>query len=174
MTNSDRSATGAPTERDQVDRALAQWRDERPDLDPTGMDIVLRVLQLGSTFDERLKHVLEPTALVPFEFDVLSALRRAGTLSAKELCEAAQLSSGAMTHRLDRLEERRLVRRRSSARDRRSIDVSLTAAGRRLVDGVLGRRMEDAARCVEGLTSAERRRLSSLLRALSLSLEGSD
>jgi DNA-binding MarR family transcriptional regulator len=140
------------------------------------MAVVLRVLMLSGVFSERLKATLAPAGLAPFEYDVLSALRRAGDgvgLTPKELCRAAQLTSGAMTHRLDRLEERRLVRRRTDRRDRRSLTVTLTARGRALVDGILGARMADASASLSGLSKAQRRALAELLRIVSMVLEGS-
>lgn len=159
---------------DDVDEILAQWRRERPDLDPTGMGVVLRILQLAGILSKRLDELLAPTALAPFEFDVLSALRRAGAaegLTATELCAAAQVTSGAMTHRLDCLEERRLIRRQQRVEDRRALSISLTARGRKLVDQVLVGRMEDARRCVAGLRAEERRALNDLLRSLRADVE---
>jgi DNA-binding MarR family transcriptional regulator len=139
------------------------------------MAVVLRVLLLAGVFSERLKEILAPSGLAPWEFDVLSTVRRAGRpVSSKELCESGQLTSGAMTHRIDRLEERGLVRRVPSVEDRRAIEVSLTPAGRALLDGVIGARMRDAADCVAALGKREQRELARLLRAVSLALEDED
>lgn len=160
------------TERDTVDRMLAQWGRERPDLDSSGMAVVLRILLLAGLLSERLKDVLAPLDLAPFEFDVLSALRRAGTrgVTPGELCESAQLTSGAMTHRLDRLQERGLVTRRPSRTDRRSFLVFLTGKGRALVDQAVAARMDDAAACIRALTKLEQRKLAQLLRRVHLEL----
>jgi len=162
-------------QRDTVDEMLAQWRRERPDLESSGMAVVLRILKLSSALSDRLKATLAPAGLAPFEYDVLSALRRsgsAGELTPTELCEAAQLTSGAMTHRIDRLEERGLVRRRSGASDRRSITVVLTPRGRTLVDGIVGARMADASQSLGELTKKDRRELARLLRIVNQNLEG--
>jgi len=163
-------------ERDTVDEMLEQWGAERPDLDLAGMGIALRVTLLAGLFGERLKETLAPAGLAVWEFDVLSALRRSdgeGGLSPTELCASAQLTSGAMTHRLDRLEERGLVRRRADAGDRRSVTVTLTRRGRALVDRVLVDRVADASDAVAGLRAADRRALERLLREVGLGLERS-
>lgn len=152
-----------------MDRLLQQWRQERPELDPSGLAVVLRITALAGVFAERLKHILAPHGLAPFEYDVLAALRRnepGPGLSPTALCRTAQLTSGAMTHRLDRLETRGLVERHSTPEDRRGVRVSLTPAGRELVDSVIGERMADAARSLGGLDAADAQRLTDLLRRL--------
>lgn len=154
---------------------LQDWRVQRPDLDAAAMGIVLRVLRTARELEDRLKAALEPHGLAPFEFDVLSALRRAGpdgARSAGELCRAAQLTSGAMTHRLDQLEERGFVLRREGAGDRRRVTVALTPAGRAAIDAAIVARMADAAACVADLPRGDRRELERLLRALGASMEG--
>lgn len=157
---------------DAVDGMLAQWRRERPDLDRSGMAVVLRILLLSGTFAERLKVILAPAGLAPWEYEVLSALRRVGRtgLTPTELCRSTRLTSGAMTHRLDRLEERRLIRRRKRVEDRRSSVVLLTSRGRTLVEGLLAERMDDANACLKALGKAERRELARLLRLVGASL----
>ncbi|QDV06440.1 HTH-type transcriptional regulator MhqR [Planctomycetes bacterium Poly30] len=158
---------------DNVDRMLAQWGKERPDIDTSGMAVVLRVLRVASHLSERLKAVMAPSGLAPFEYDVLSALRRAGQqggLTPTELCEAAQLTSGAMTHRINRLETRGLVRRVASGSDRRSVTVTLTPNGQTLVDGIVGARMSDAIDSLSALNKKDRADLARLLRKINANL----
>lgn len=162
------------SERDDVDEMLVQWREQRPDLDSSGMAVVLRVLMLAGVFGERLKTTLAPSGLAPWEYDVLSALRRegrAGGLTPGELCESAQLTSGAMTHRLDRLEERGLVRRRAGKTDRRSVTVILSARGCSLVDSIVGSRMSDAAESLAAVSKKDRLELARLLRLVNVGLK---
>lgn len=160
-----------PPPTDLSDRILKQWAQERPDLDDSGLGIALRIGRLGSLYASRLKRLLEPHGLAPWEFDVLSALRRHGarsSLSAAELCTASQLTSGAMTHRLDRLEERGWIARGPDPDDRRGVRVSLTASGKATIERVMQARANDAAEATACLSRADRRQLSSLLRALCL------
>mgnify|MGYP003628035230 CR=1 FL=1 len=159
---------------DTTDAMLDQWKLERPELDTSGMAVVLRVLQASGAFSERLKRLLEPSNLTPWEFDVLSALRRVGKpwgVPSKDLCESAMLTSGAMSNRIDRLEERGLVKRRPNPLDRRSTMVHLTRKGLARVDRVIGLRMEDAVESVQSLRSKDRAELARLLRLVVLGLE---
>lgn len=145
---------------------LEQWQDERPELDTAGMAVVLRVLILAQDFQQRLKDTLKSYDLQTWEFDVLSALRRVGkpfALTPTDLCESAQLTSGAMTNRIDRLEQRGFVRREAEKSDGRSVMVVLTRKGRTLVDRAIVARVDDASESVTALASRDRRALAELL-----------
>ena len=108
-----------------------------------------------------------------FEYDVLSALRRQGKpfqLSATALARQTGMSTGAMTNRIDKLEDRGLVVRRTGETDRRSVVVSLSREGRRLIDAAILLRLEAADASLQGISTAERRRLADLLRKVRLGL----
>jgi len=160
--------------RDVVDAMVNQWKVERPDLDPSGLAIALRLPILADQLAAGVRAGLEQHGLTSPEFEVLSALRRVGPpfeLSPTELCEASRLSSGAMTNRIDRLEDRGLVVRRSDEADRRSIAVALTGAGRKLIDAAVATRIESANAAVAALSRTQRRQLTRLLRVLMLAAE---
>ena len=67
------------------------------------------------------------------------------------------LTSGAMTHRLDRLENSGWIERRPDPDDRRGVKVHLTKSGRDLVDRAIEARFEEAS-LVEVCAEAERGR----------------
>jgi DNA-binding MarR family transcriptional regulator len=81
------------------------------------------------------------------------------------------LSSAGMTSRLDRLEERGLVKRSSDPSDRRGVLVDLTSKGRELVDSVVAANTTEERELVAGLTSAEFGSLAALLQKLLSRLE---
>jgi DNA-binding MarR family transcriptional regulator len=81
------------------------------------------------------------------------------------------LSSGAMTNRIDRLEQDGLVVRSRDLEDRRSVIVTLTAKGQELVDAAVIAYVANEARLLSGLTLTERGTFVGLLRTLLLSLE---
>jgi DNA-binding MarR family transcriptional regulator len=103
------------------------------------------------------------------EFDVLATLRRSGepyTLSPTQLYEAAMISSGGMTDRLDRLERAGLVVRRPDPKDRRGKLIVLTDPGKRLIDAAISRHVANEEQLLLSLTQAEQETLDALLRKL--------
>jgi DNA-binding MarR family transcriptional regulator len=74
------------------------------------------------------------------------------------------VTSGTMTNRLDRLEERGLVRRHQDPVDARSVRVQITAAGRRCVDSALADLVEREHAILASLSADDRRALASSLR----------
>ena len=155
-------------EKDFIDGILAQWKEERPDLDASPMAVIGRITRLQVHFDRLLTH----DGLNGGEFDVLAALRRSGTpLNPKVLTERLMLSAPAMTNRLDQLEQRGLIRRMPDPTDRRALLIELTREGRRLIDQAMTTHVENEERILASLTKQERREIAALLRKLLLSVE---
>lgn len=154
---------------DVFDEARLQWARERPDLDPSGAEVIWRISFLHRHLKKLAGKRLGGYDLPVWSFDVLSALRRNGPpfqVTPTELCEATQLSSGAMTNRLDRLEESGMVERLPDPGDRRGVLIQLTAEGKELVDKALKARFDQANDAVSSLTATEREQLAVLLRKL--------
>lgn len=151
-------------EDDLVERLIAQWRRIRPDLDPQAMRTYGRLLRLAKLVEKRTEEVLQPFGLALWKFDVLATLRRYDRdLSPGELMSATMLSSGAMTHRLDRLEADELIVRCPDPADRRGVRVELTRAGRELVDEAIEARLAEASRIESTLEPREADELGRLL-----------
>lgn len=161
---------------DHIDRVVAEWRRERPDLDPSGLEVVARVGRVASLLEGRLAERLAAHGIGIPGYAVLAALRRAGPPFERtpgELSREVMLTSGAMTNRLDRLERAELVeRRRPVDGDRRSIRIHLTRTGRGLIDEAIASRLEAAGAALEALEAGERDALAAALRKLAIALEG--
>jgi DNA-binding MarR family transcriptional regulator len=154
---------------DRIDRLLAQWSAERPELDCSGLDVVARLQDAAKMLRRDENEALESLGLKMWEYDVLSALRRQGNpyeLTATELAHETLLSGGAMTHRIDRLKAKGLVIRAADPEDRRGVIVRLSPAGRALVDKAIEARLNIADDQMAGLTPDERKAISSGLRKL--------
>ena len=155
---------------DHVDHILKQWAQERPDLDATPMAIIGRISRLSRLHERAIANTLRTFELGPDELDVLATLRRSGTpyqLNPKHLRQSMMITSATMTHRLDKLEERGLIRRSSDPTDRRGIVVQLTAEGKALVDDALEAHLATESQLVAHLPQRNRTQLAQLLRDLS-------
>jgi DNA-binding MarR family transcriptional regulator len=159
---------------DEVDRIVEDWSRERPDVDFAPLQVLSRVGRLARHLDRARRTAFQASGLEPWEFDVLAALRRAGTpyqLSPKALLQQTLVSSGTMTNRIDRLVERRLVERRTDPHDGRGVLVLMTDRGREAVDDAISELLAGEAELLEGLSNADQERLAALLRKLSLDFD---
>jgi len=165
---------GMAQETDEVDRIVHAWRAQRPDLEFSPMEVFSRVDRLSRHLDRARREAFQRSDLEPWEWDVLSALRRAGEpfqLSPKQLLQQTLVSSGTMTNRIDRLVGRRLVRREDDPDDGRSVLVTLTEEGRIRVDAAITRLVDAEAVLLQRLPKGDRDRLAALLRKLSLGFD---
>ena len=154
---------------DEVDEIVAAWRRERPDLDVEPLHVLSRLDRLAGVLGERRASIFARHGLRRHEFDVLAALRRAGepfSLTAGELATRTYVTSGTMTSRLDGLTERALVMRAPDRDDGRLVRVSLTPAGRDLVDAAFAELVAAERELLAPLTPAARDALAGALRAL--------
>ncbi|WP_029149250.1 MarR family winged helix-turn-helix transcriptional regulator [Microbacterium indicum] len=159
---------------DEVDRIVGAWRGERPDLDVAPMEVLSRVDRLSHHLDRARREAFRRTDIEPWEWDVLSALRRAGSpyrLSPKQLLQQTLVSSGTMTNRIDRLRERGLVERQSDPADRRGVLVTLTPEGHTRVDAAITRLIDAEADILTDMSRPDQKRLAGLLRSLLVSLD---
>jgi DNA-binding MarR family transcriptional regulator len=156
-------------EPDQVDVILEQWGRERPDVDASAMAIIGRISRLEQMIRPQLDRVFEQHQLESWEFDVLATLRRSGRpyrLTAGQLQDSMMITSGAVTNRIDRLEQRGLIRREKDPTDGRRVLVALTTDGLGKIDSALPDHAANEAALVEALSSRDRRTLIRLLRSL--------
>ena len=164
-------------ENDEVDRIVAAWREERPDLDFSPLEVLSRVGRLSRILDRERRRAFNRSELDVWEFDVLAALRRAGTpyqMSPKALLQQTLVSSGTMTNRIDRLVDRGLVQRLEDPNDGRGVLVEMTKAGLTRVDAAITRLVDAEAALLATLPKSEQKRLAVALRSLSLTLDESD
>lgn len=162
--------TDTPQEHQRAQFAAEQWQRELPQLDTRAMQVVG---QLGTVAQLMARDWLNPLfaehGLQPGEFDVLATLRRSGApyaLTPTALYEAAMLSSGGMTNRIDRLETAGLIERQKHPSDRRGVLVALTGQGRELIDKLVPLHVANEQRMLAALTAREQTQLGQLLAKL--------
>ena len=162
-------------EDDHVDRILAQWATERPELDVSPVGVIGRLHRIADRLRVELVALYERYGLGEGEFDVLATLRRSGEpyeLAPGALAQRTMVTTGAVSKRLDRLEAAGLIRRRSSELDGRSRVVGLTEAGLAGIDEAFAAHMRNEARLLEGLDAAQRAQLADLLKTWMRALGG--
>ena len=161
-------------ERDRVDARIGRWVDEIPGLDLPTEAITQRVHLINRGLERALSEVSEGFGLSVGEYMVLTMLRGQGEpyrLSPSRLADSCVLSSGAMTNRLDNLEEAGLVKRVPDPDDRRSVQVTLTKKGHKLWDQMAGTAAAREALIASALDEDEKEQLNVLLRRLVIALE---
>lgn len=169
MVRRERNMTGerdVTRDKDHVDRIVAQWRAERPDLDVGPMATLGRLKRLQTHLGQGLDAVFAAHGLSSASFDVLATLRRSGppfALSPSDLIEWTMVTSGTMTNRIDRLEKAGLVERRPNPEDGRGVVVALTGKGLDLIEAAVADHVANQHRLTAALSEEERATLDGLV-----------
>jgi DNA-binding MarR family transcriptional regulator len=158
---------------DPVPPIVAQWAQERPDLDASPLLVIGRLQYLTERLDALLRPPFAAHGLGNGDFDVLAALRRAGSpfqLRPVELSKSLLVTTGAITKRLDRLETQGLLERKAEGSDGRAKIIRLTAAGLALTNELIEVHLSNQDRLLRGLSQRQRSDLASLLERFAQSL----
>jgi DNA-binding MarR family transcriptional regulator len=158
---------------DVIDRFLDEALRLFPEVDAETEGLVDRIHKINKHIDRLTERTVREFGLNAGEFRVLIKLRWApdGQMSAGELAERLDLSTGAMTNRLDGLERTGLIARERSTTDRRSVKVSLTSEGESTLAKAVTAQAHEEKAFTDALTAEQKKRLNALLRTLVLSLE---
>nr|WP_314429137.1 MarR family transcriptional regulator [uncultured Brevundimonas sp.] len=155
---------------DRASRAAAQWAVQRPDMEMLPMEALGRLHEASIVVArERQAPLYARYGLQQGEFDALATLRRSGApegLTPTALFEAAMMSSGGMTARIDRLEKAGLVARGPHPTDRRATLVRLTDKGFDLIETIMPEHEEAARDILAPLSLDEQKTLNALLARL--------
>jgi DNA-binding MarR family transcriptional regulator len=164
----------ADTPTDSVGRMLHVWKREIPDLDLETEGIVERIQKINKHLDHAMNETLAEFGIDRGEWWVLTVLRRSGKpyrLSPGALARYMDLSAGAMTNRLNNLEEAGLIRRLPDVDDRRGVIVELTEEGWQRWQESVGAQARKEALVASALTVDEKQTLNDLLCRLMLEFE---
>jgi DNA-binding MarR family transcriptional regulator len=160
-------------EQDHVDRWLETI--ELPgtvDLEVEG--IVDRINGIRRRLHRMLDETLAEFGLTDGEWKVLTHLQLDGPPHRKsvgQLGKWADLSSGAMTNRIDRLEKAGFVNRVPDPDDRRGVLVELTDGGRRAWEESVSAQAAKESLVTGALSADEKKQLNALLRRLMIEFE---
>jgi len=163
----------AARERDAVDRITDQWNEVRPDIDISPVAIIGRVSRLSRLLDRALSVSFARFGIENWMYDMLATLRRNGEpyeMTAGDLVSQTMVTTGAITHRIDRLEQLGWVER-LNAPDRRKVIVRLTESGRALVDRVVVEHVATEQQLLRDLSPRQQTELAKALRTVLLTLD---
>ena len=159
---------------DKVDSILEQWSREMPALDVGPMGVIGRLKRCAALMGRRLDATFEEFGLSNWEFDVLATLRRSGApyrLAPTALFSQLMVTSGTMTHRLQRLEAQGWVTRAPNPADARSLLVQLSSAGLELIERAVMAHVENEKNIIAPLGKQGAAELDAQLRKLLAMLE---
>jgi DNA-binding MarR family transcriptional regulator len=160
--------------RDAVDEIVEFWHKENPDLDITAKALALRLRRASLHIERAVRSNLAANGVDEYwEIEVLMSLLRApgNRRSAGELQRESQVTSGAITNRVGRLESRGWVKREVDPDDRRQVLVSLTSDGLKQANHVIATKNESEKQIFSGLDRSFLERLAGDLRTLLGSME---
>jgi DNA-binding MarR family transcriptional regulator len=166
--------TARSAQLDHVDRWLDRVGEVLPDIDLEVEGIVDRIGGIGRRLNRALDETLGEFGLDTVEYKLLNTLAMAGPpyrSTPGRLAQRMDLSTGAMTNRLDRLEEAGLVRRLPDPGDRRRVAVELTEQGHETWRGAVGVQAQKEALFAAALNDREKAQLNGLLRLLMIEFE---
>jgi DNA-binding MarR family transcriptional regulator len=170
----DRIRLGVRAARDSVDDVIDTWHRQRPDLAVAPVGVITRLARVRTHLDAALAQVFAGFELTPADFQVLVTLRRAGQpyeLGQARLMDALGLTSGTVSVRLARLQQRGAVVRDPDPADKRSFTVRLTPMGLELFDQIAPIHLRSEDLLLSALAPAEQELLADLLRKLLVSFE---
>lgn len=154
------------THADDIDVIAEQWQNLGLETDFVAWQSIGRILRISKLLETKIGALHASYDLKIGEFDVLSALKRANgvALTPSQLYQSMLLSSGAMTSRLDRLESRELISREHCPQDRRSVKVSLTTQGKKLINAVYPAHFALLKDLLAPMSAGDKRQLAALLK----------
>src|ERR1700759_5463072 len=151
---------------DIVGRGMAQWRQQRPDIDGSGKAVVGRVLHLQEIILRAVNAALAPHGLRYTDYAVLATLRVAGEpyrMSPSRLQANMLFTSGGVSNLLRRVEQKGYVRRLADPADGRGILVELTPKGLALAEAAMAGHAATERRLCAMLSKDEQDELAALL-----------
>jgi DNA-binding MarR family transcriptional regulator len=163
-------------DRDVVDEKLEIWARELPLLDLPTEGLVERIQKLARHLNRSLDETAASFGLTLTDWRLLGSLRGAGPdyrLPAGVIAEQLSLSPGAITQRLDGLEQAGYLRRIPDPDDRRVLQIELTPEGRTRWEEAVGVQAAKEQLIADALDEREKAALNDLLRKLMLSFAAS-
>lgn len=157
-----------------LEQVKRDWQKTLPDIDPWATLTVLAILRTALEVEKVREELFAAYGLNAATFGLLMTLRSSAPLEGITLTQLAQfvlVTPASITNRVDRLEQRGLVKRQPVAGDRRCWLVQLTSQGRQLIDEIIPKYVENERQLLSVLDDEEQQQLHKLLLKLLSSLQ---
>lgn len=162
---------------DIIDRIIKESSQAWPGVCVESEEVVLRLLRAFHFMAQEMTFGHSQFDITPGEFGVLIELRLSGPpykLTPTHLYNRLLVTSGGMTGRIDKLENREYVRRVPDPNDRRSVLIELTEQGKEAIDMAACAQHQVEEHLTQCLSPDEKGQLARLLRKLLVDLEAHD
>src|SRR6202165_5564412 len=154
-------------------RVSSALQREFPQMDRRATEVLINLIRTDSLVTTALSRRFRYHGLSLSGFNALVLLRQAPDgVNPHEIADRLLVTRAAVTAILDALEARGLVRRDRSGADGRMALIAITAAGKKLLDGLLPEHFAAERAMASVLGANEKELLISLLGRLQLHLEG--
>ena len=137
--------------------------------DVSGTHLWLVLMKAHRTLQRLATRSIEASDICLSDFAVMEMLLHKGPQPVNEIGRRIELTSGAITTAVDRLESRGLVTREAHSSDRRARIVRLTAAGKEQAAKIFAGHKAAMDLAASGLSKTERATLIELLKKLGTS-----
>jgi MarR family transcriptional regulator, 2-MHQ and catechol-resistance regulon repressor len=137
--------------------------------DASGTHLWLVMMKAHRTLERLATHSIESSEVGLSDFAVLEMLLHKGPQPVNEIGRRIELTSGAITTAVDRLESRGLVTREAHPSDRRARIVRLTTEGEKQAAKIFAAHKTVMDLAASGLSKSERATLIGLLKKLGTS-----
>jgi DNA-binding MarR family transcriptional regulator len=161
--------------RDRIDDMADFLESVCEPVDVQAKALAYRLRRVAHRLETEIKRELSPHGIELWELELLAALCRAvpgHRLTAGELMDEMQLTSGAVTNRVTQLERKGWVTRELDPADRRSVLVTLTREGRGRADRVFATKTETELAMMSVLDAEHQQRMNDDLRTVLAAFEG--
>jgi DNA-binding MarR family transcriptional regulator len=135
------------------------------------MSVGYLVKRAHSLMLDIMEPVIEQRGFTFIQYVVLSSLRDGIAVNPKAICTQYRHDSGALTRIIDQLAERGLLERVRRDRDRRKVELQLTAAGRDTIESLIPPVVEKLNEVLIEFSKAEVQELLRLLVKLNTTLQ---
>ncbi|GAA4765709.1 MULTISPECIES: MarR family winged helix-turn-helix transcriptional regulator [Microbacterium] len=159
---------------DEVDLLIDAWSTILPDVDLSPLDVMSRLRRVARDLQRVREAAFSAAGLRAWEFDILSLLRRSPdgfSMTPSQLASWTTATSGTITYRIERLEERGYLVRTDNPADQRSRIVTLLPAGSERVESAMRVLVAAEADLLDGLTWNQVASLIESLRTIGASAE---